>query len=154
MYTPKSTGARIAVIVFYIISIAIAVWIGLFFIDFANAWPDWGPGPSPTLFVWIPFAIAGFIALMLLVQILRMVNERDESMQVQHASTQTYPYDGARTTSTETSGYLEPEPIYGTPPFCSQCGASLDSELVEWVRPLRFRCPSCGEISRAEESLL
>jgi predicted RNA-binding Zn-ribbon protein involved in translation (DUF1610 family) len=151
LYTPKSTGGRIFVILSYIISIAVAIWMGFFLIDFANAWPDWGPGPSPSLFVWIPFAIAGFIAFMLLVQILRMVNERDESKRVQHSSTQAYPYYDARLTSTETSGYIEPEPTYETPPFCSQCGASLDSELVEWVGPQRFRCPSCGRIGKAEK---
>jgi predicted RNA-binding Zn-ribbon protein involved in translation (DUF1610 family) len=150
LYTPKSTGGRIFVILSYIISIAVAIWMGFFFIDFANTWPDWGPGLSPSLFVWIPFAIAGFITLMLLVQILRMVNERDESKQAQHSSTQAHSYDDARPTSTETSGYIEPEPIYETPPFCSQCGASLDSELVEWVGPLRFKCPTCGKIGKAE----
>ena len=154
MYTPRSAGARIAIIVFYIVSIAIVIWIGFFFIDFANTWPDWGPGPSPSMFVWIPFAVAGAMAFILLTQILKMVNERDESKEALHSSTQTYPYDDVRPTSTQTSGYIEPEPIYGPPPYCSQCGASLDPDLVEWVGPLRFRCPSCGKVSKAEETQL
>nr|KXH75422.1 MAG: hypothetical protein AM325_11290 [Candidatus Thorarchaeota archaeon SMTZ1-45] len=136
----------------YIIWIAIGVLMGFFFIDFANSWPDWGPGPHPSMFVWIPFAIAGVGVFALIVQIVNVVNERDESKHAQGFSARTYSYDDVPSTSTRTSGYLEPTQSYQAPPFCSQCGAELDSELVEWIGPLRFRCPSCGRTGKAEET--
>jgi predicted RNA-binding Zn-ribbon protein involved in translation (DUF1610 family) len=151
LYTPKSTGARIALIIFYIISIAIVIWIESFFIDFANAWPDWGPGPSPSLFVWIPFAIAGIMVLMLVVQVVNMVRKPGEASLTPKFSMRTHSYDDIPASSSETLGYHETTVSYRTPPFCSQCGASLDSDLVEWVGPLRFRCPSCGKTGKAEE---
>ncbi len=126
--------------------------MGFFFIEFANAWPDWGPGPHPSMFVWIPFAIAGIGVLAIVVQIVNIMNERDESKHAQGFSTRSYPYDDIPSTSTQMSGYSEPERTYRPPPFCSQCGAALDPELVEWIGAIRFRCPSCGKTGKAEET--
>ena len=154
MYTPKSTGARVALIVSYIISIAILIWMGFFFIEFANTWPDWAPGPSPSMFVWVPFAIAGIVVLMFVVQVVKMVRTPSEASFTPRFSMRTSSYDDASFPGSQTSGYREPTVSYKTPPFCSQCGASLDPDLVEWVGPLRFRCPSCGKVSKAEETQL
>jgi predicted RNA-binding Zn-ribbon protein involved in translation (DUF1610 family) len=137
--------------VFYIISIAIVIWVGFFFIDFANTSPDWGPGPSSSMFVWFPFAIAGVMALLLVAQIVNMVRRPGEASFTPGFSMRTTYHDDAFSSGSQTSGYREPSMTYRTPPFCSQCGASLDSDLVEWVGPLRFRCPSCGRIGKAEE---
>ncbi|MFW9976148.1 MAG: hypothetical protein ACFFDQ_12830 [Candidatus Thorarchaeota archaeon] len=136
----------------FIIWIIAGIWMGFFFMELANTWPDLGSGPHPSMFVWIPFAIAGVGALAMVVQIVNIVNERDKSKHAQEFSTRTYPYDDTPSTSTQMSGHSEPESIYRTPPFCSQCGAALDPELVEWIGPIRFRCPSCGKTGKAEES--
>jgi len=151
LYDSKSTSRRIVFIGIYTIWIVAGIWMGFFFIDFANAWPDWGPGPHPSMFVWIPFAIAGVGVLAVIFQIVNIVNERTDSKHTQEFSTRTYSYDDVPS-STQTSGYVEPMQSYGVPPFCSQCGAKLDSELVDWIGPLRFKCPSCGRTGKAEET--
>ncbi|MFW9964686.1 MAG: hypothetical protein ACFFCX_14040 [Candidatus Sifarchaeia archaeon] len=152
MYDAKSTSGQIMFIGIYIILIVIGILMGFLFIDFANAWPDWGPGPHPSMFVWIPFAVAGFGVLALIVQIINTVNERDKTRQAQGFPTRTYPYDDITPSSTRTSGYQEPTRSYQAPPFCSQCRAALDSEPVHWIGPLQFRCPSCGRIGKVEET--
>jgi len=126
--------------------------MGFFFIEFANAWPDWAPGPHPSMFVWIPFAIAGFMVLMLVVQVVKMVRTPSGPASTQDFSMRTHSYDEIPSSSSQISGYHEPTQSYRTPPFCSQCGAALDPEQVDWIGPLRFRCPSCGRTGKAEEA--
>jgi predicted RNA-binding Zn-ribbon protein involved in translation (DUF1610 family) len=120
--------------------------------EFANTWPDWGPGPHPSMFVWIPFAIAGFGVVMLCVQLVNLVRAHRESESTQSYPMRSSPYDSLSSSSTQISGYRETITSYRTPPFCSQCGAALDPEQVEWIGPLRFTCPSCGRIGTAEET--
>lgn len=41
--------------------------------------------------------------------------------------------------------------IHEPPSFCSDCGASLSSEEIEWVGPLTVKCPYCGATHRTEK---
>jgi len=50
-----------------------------------------------------------------------------------------------RETSRERSYVHEP------PSFCSDCGASLSAETIEWVGPLTVKCPYCGATHRTEK---
>ncbi len=34
--------------------------------------------------------------------------------------------------------------IHEPPETCSSCGAGISTETVEWVGPLRIKCPYCG----------
>jgi predicted RNA-binding Zn-ribbon protein involved in translation (DUF1610 family) len=34
--------------------------------------------------------------------------------------------------------------IHQPPEACSSCGAGISTETVEWVGPLRIKCPYCG----------
>jgi predicted RNA-binding Zn-ribbon protein involved in translation (DUF1610 family) len=145
-----STAGRIFIVGFFIIWIAGTISMGFFFIDFANSWPDWGPGPSPSLFVWIPFAMAGFGALILALNVYRWVKPSRMAVPERGYSTMESPYQGGRFASTQASGYREPAMSYEVQPYCSQCGAKLDSELVEWVGPISYKCPSCGHTHKAE----
>lgn len=78
MYDSKSTSRRIVFIGIYILWIVAGIWMGFFFIDFANAWPDWGTAPNPSMFIWVPFAIAGVGVFAVIFQIVNIVNERTE----------------------------------------------------------------------------
>jgi DNA-directed RNA polymerase subunit RPC12/RpoP len=149
-----SIGGRIMVIIFFIIWIAIAMTMGFSFIDFANSWPDWAPGPHPSLFIWVPFAFAGFGVLFLLFIIVGWLGKPRRKGSIQGYPVGATPYDEMPSSSTETSGYREPTLSYEIEPFCSQCGARLDSELVEWVGPLNYRCPSCGHTHKAKTRYL
>jgi hypothetical protein len=41
--------------------------------------------------------------------------------------------------------------IHEPPRFCTDCGASLSSEEIEWVGPLSVRCPYCGATHKTEK---
>ena len=41
--------------------------------------------------------------------------------------------------------------IHEPPHFCSECGASLSMENVEWAGPLTVRCPYCGNTMKTEK---
>jgi len=150
LQTKESNCGRIMIVGFFIIWIAMATAMGFSFIDFANSWPDWGPGPQPSLFVWVPFAFAGFGVLFLLFIIIGWVRKPSRTDPIQGYPVSTAPYDDVQSSSTQQSGYRDPTVSYEIQPFCSQCGSRLDSELVEWVGPVNYRCPSCGHTHKAE----
>ncbi len=41
--------------------------------------------------------------------------------------------------------------IHEPPRFCSECGATLSSEEIEWVGPLSVKCPYCGATHATEK---
>jgi predicted Zn-ribbon and HTH transcriptional regulator len=41
--------------------------------------------------------------------------------------------------------------VYQVPPRCPSCGASLNTEQVEWVGPLQTQCPYCLATIEATE---
>ena len=41
--------------------------------------------------------------------------------------------------------------VYEPPSFCSECGASLSMDSVEWAGPLTVRCPYCGNTMKTEK---
>jgi len=145
----SSAVGRILFAGFMLIWIISTVCIGFLFMDFAESWPDWGPGPSPSLFVWVPFAMAGVGVLVLLVAAVSWVRPSDKSTQDLPIMSGTY--DDFTSSSTVVSGHRAPSVSYEMPPFCSQCGSPLDSEQVHWVGRLRFTCPSCGKVNQTEE---
>ncbi|MDH4212683.1 MAG: hypothetical protein OEV85_02080 [Candidatus Thorarchaeota archaeon] len=154
MQSKESNCARIMIVGFLIIWITMAITMGFSFIDFANSWPDWGPGPHPSLFIWVPFAFAGFGFLFLLFIIIGWVRKPRKIGSIQRDPVVATQYDDTPSSSIQESGYREPTVSYEIEPFCSQCGARMDSELVEWVGPLKYRCSSCGYLHKAETKYL
>jgi hypothetical protein len=41
--------------------------------------------------------------------------------------------------------------VYEPPRFCTDCGAALTSEGIEWVGPLTIKCPYCGATHATEK---
>jgi hypothetical protein len=41
--------------------------------------------------------------------------------------------------------------VHEPPRFCSECGASINSEQIEWVGPLSVKCPYCGATLATEK---
>jgi len=54
---------------------------------------------------------------------------------------------GARTAQTPKEKTFIHEP----PRFCSDCGATMSSEGIEWVGPLTVKCPYCGATHATEK---
>lgn len=143
------SAGRALVAGFLLIWIISTVGVGFLFIDFAKSWPDWAPGPSPSLFVWVPFVMAGFGVLVLVMSVASWL--RPSSKPSQDLSIVTGAYDDTFSSGTVVSGYRAPSASHKIPPFCSQCGSPLDSEQVQWVGPLHFTCPFCGKVNQSEE---
>ena len=143
------TAIHLLAVVFAFFWLLTAFWMGFNFIDFASSWPTNFPGPSPWLFVWVPFAIGiiGFIAILggVLTQ-RRMIfgnaalfnkpsNETDEDVE---------DYDSSRH-----SGYQDRSDLE-IPDVCTKCEYALSREGLEWIGPLEFRCPYCGKVLQAK----
>jgi hypothetical protein len=41
--------------------------------------------------------------------------------------------------------------VFQVPPHCPSCGASINTEDVDWVGPLQAKCPYCGATIEAQE---
>jgi hypothetical protein len=41
--------------------------------------------------------------------------------------------------------------VHEPPNFCSDCGANLSMENVEWAGPLTVKCPYCGNTMKTEK---
>ncbi len=41
--------------------------------------------------------------------------------------------------------------IHEPPRFCTDCGAALSAEGIEWVGPLTVKCPYCGATHATEK---
>lgn len=54
---------------------------------------------------------------------------------------------GTRTSSEQ----KEKTYIHEPPRFCSDCGATLSAEGIEWVGPLTVKCPYCGATHATEK---
>lgn len=52
---------------------------------------------------------------------------------------------------TRTEAPKEKSYIHEPPRFCSDCGATLSSEDIEWVGPLSVKCPYCGATHATEK---
>ena len=49
------------------------------------------------------------------------------------------------------AGQKEKSFIHEPPRFCSDCGATLSSEEIDWVGPLSVKCPHCGATHATEK---
>lgn len=136
-------------ICFGIIWIGVCLTMGAFFTQFAEMWPSGGPGPSPSMLVWIPYAMSAFGVLMIVSAVWRLVN-KNKAQPVYQEPTQSVVNPWAQKSSSwATSGYDEEEMI-DIPDTCPHCQAALTDEGLEWVGPMSFKCPSCGNTVRAQ----
>jgi len=124
-------------------------WIGFMFIDFAQNWPSWAPGPSPWSMVWIPFAIGIGGAIMMLWGFSRQ-RRMLSIIQSRYQDPQTLidPFSKEYTVE-EPSRFRNDDEII-IPEVCSKCEYALPRDGLEWVGPMEFKCPYCGQTQRAK----
>jgi len=130
---------KIFIICFMIVWVFIALSMGFLFLEMASNWPTNFPGPSPMLFVWIPFVMAGAGVLML-VGVLKgfsrfSPNQGDDDIQIVS--------DQFEEGQTRTFGY-RPTSSPEIPEFCPNCETVFEYEQLQWTGPLSFLCPRCG----------
>lgn len=153
MSKEKSPTSLIGPIVTSIILIAVSIPMGSFMLDFAQGWPT-DFGPSPMLFVWIPYLMGGLGVLCIVGSIINYVrgDTKKPSSVVPTYTAEAEVVDPfqSRPTSGESSGYTDTTAIYDVPSYCNGCSAPLKTEEVDWVGPMSFSCPNCGKTQKAE----
>ncbi len=105
---------------------------------------------APVIFLFVPI---GNGTLGLLLGIASLMVEISDSMQVSPV------FDLVSTVSVEHFGGRKKTSsgeriMYRVPLKCPECGANLNEENIEWVRPLKAQCPYCYATVEAEEKFL
>jgi predicted RNA-binding Zn-ribbon protein involved in translation (DUF1610 family) len=137
-------------ICFLLIFIGVTITMGLSMMEFASGWPIGFPGPSPGLFVWVPFGMAGFATLMLIMIIVGQFRKKRTPDSIPKYDSGVTTYSAEDVLTSETSGYAGPTYIRTLPKFCNNCGSPIDESSVEWIDSMTFSCPHCGKKQRAE----
>jgi hypothetical protein len=86
----------------------VCIMMGSVVADFANSWPDWAPGPSPFLILWVPYAFVGIGILALFASVVSWIKHPIRLEKLQGHSTITVLPDDTEYTGFQTSGYREP----------------------------------------------
>lgn len=144
----------LAQVCFMIIFVGVAITMGAFITQMASNWPDWAPGPSPMIIVWIPYAMAAFVVIAFLSNIIktyRKTRTSDTSIRYE-SSIDTYSAEDVSTY--EASEYAAPTYIRVIPNFCNNCGSEIDEKSVEWVDSMTFTCPYCGKKQEADRKAI
>jgi hypothetical protein len=133
-----------------IVFIGVALTMGSFITQMASAWPDWAPGPSPMIMVWIPYAMAGLVVIAFLSNIIRNLRRTKTSDTSIRYESRIDTYSAEDVSTYEASGYGAPTYIRIVPKFCNNCGSELTESTVEWTESMKFTCPHCGKQQNAE----
>ena len=144
MESDQSGMGKIAIICFMMIWVGFALSIGVFAISI----------PFFSFFGFVPFAMAGFGVVFCLVALrsnsgfARSRRRVGSGYSISTTGDAMYSDSRRRMPSYRRSSQRV---VYQVPPRCPSCGASLNSEQVEWVGPLQAQCPYCLATVEASE---
>jgi len=152
-YTKSDVCATIAAIIVMVIGFLISNFIAESIPDAPPNWPGvWGPTP---ILVYMP-AIMTSIPLMFCIYMIATANRRartkSESPTVYRYRDETIVYTGDYELHSEPDSKV-PEKVYLIPAECSSCNAPINADVVDWVGPLKAKCPQCGAIIEAKEKI-
>ena len=147
-YTKTDAAAMIGAILIAIVGFLMSNLI-------ANSMPEGLPegfGPPPIV-VFMP-AIMTSIPLVICIVMAATANRRhrakSESSTVHRYRDETMVYTGDYQLDSEPES-KEPEKVYLIPAECPSCQSPINADVVDWVGPLKAKCPHCGEIVEAKE---
>ena len=108
----------------------------------ANAWVMMAGSPYTTVFDLIMF-VGGPIGMLILFTVICITTYRNRSAVIAgpDLSEVPIPIVGMPEITLHPD---EGEAIITLPAKCSNCGAALAMDEVDWVGPLQFKCPNCG----------
>ena len=122
-----------------IVWVFIALSAGFSFVEMASNWPTNFPGPSPMLFAWIPFAMAG-VGVLFLVMFLKNMSRFNPIQGIGDIQIVSDSFEERQTQTFGDRPASSPE----IPEFCPNCETVFEYEQLQWTGPLSFLCPGCG----------
>jgi MFS family permease len=154
-WTKTDVGATTAAIIAMIIGFLVSYYIAKSVPEEPPGWPwpgEWGP---PPIMVWMP-AIISSIPLIICIGMMATANRRARAKSQQPAvyryRDETLVYTGDYKIDSK-SELKEPEKIYLIPDHCPTCNSSLNADVVDWVGPLKAKCPYCETIIDVKEKI-
>ena len=144
-----SNTGKIVTACFFTFWCAIAFGMGFFLLEMtANS----GPYGPPPIIAFMPFGM-GILGLIICIAALRSKEPQIRAMPTYRPDTITYT--GDYTIHPEFSEQKKSgKSIYQIPSVCPSCGAAISNEEVDWVGPLKAKCPYCNATIDAEERFL
>jgi hypothetical protein len=145
-WTKNDYCATGAAIMLFGIGILISIFI-------TNSVPDFALEHTPTFILWMPAIVLTF-PLLFCICLMRTANRRHkteaEKAEVYRYRDETMIYTGDYEIDSKPET-KEPEKVYLIPAECPSCNKPISSEQVDWVGPLKAKCPYCEAIIKAKE---
>ena len=111
-----------------------------------------GFGPPPIL-IWMPMIMCSF-PLIICIYLMATADKRAQAKAakagIHRYRDETIVYTGDYQLDSEPKS-KEPEKVYLIPTECPSCFEPISAEVVDWVGPLKAKCPYCEAIIDAKE---
>ncbi|TFG30087.1 hypothetical protein EU527_15015 [Candidatus Thorarchaeota archaeon] len=150
MEQKSGISGKIVTACFFTIFCGAAFGMGLFVLQMIeqSPYPQYGP---PLIFALVPFGM-GIFGLIVCLSVLRSSGQEVPSTTSYRP--ETIVYTGDYSQSPEFSGQKRyGKAIYQIPSQCPACGAAISNEEVDWIGPLKAKCPYCRTTVDAEERI-
>ncbi|MGY5860012.1 MAG: hypothetical protein RTU63_11635 [Candidatus Thorarchaeota archaeon] len=145
-WTKNDYCAIAAAIVLFGVGILISIFI-------TNSIPDFALEHTPTIILWMPAIVLAF-PLLICFCLMRGANKRHKEKAgiagVHRYRDETIVYTGDYQIDSEAE-LKEPEKVYLIPTECPSCNISINEESVDWVGPMKAKCPHCEAIIEVKE---
>ncbi|MGY5879152.1 MAG: hypothetical protein RTV31_02830 [Candidatus Thorarchaeota archaeon] len=141
-----------------VIGAVVILGIGILFSNFIiNSMPELPGEPGyfgpPMILLYMP-AIMCSIPLIICIYMMATANKRAQAIgeisTVHRYRDETLVYTGDYQLDSKPES-KEPEKVYLIPAECPSCQSPLNADVVDWVGPLKAKCPHCGAIVEAKE---
>ncbi|TFG30689.1 hypothetical protein EU527_14165 [Candidatus Thorarchaeota archaeon] len=148
MEQKSGTSGKIITACFFTLFCGTAFGMGLFVLQMIeqSPYPQYGP---PLIIVLVPFGM-GIFGLVVCLSVL--FSSPKQTPLTPTYSPETIVYSGDYSVRPEFSEHKRSgRSIYQVPSVCPSCGAAISDEVVDWVGPLKAKCPYCNATIDAEE---
>ena len=147
----KYTRTDGCAVIFAIALFGFGIYLSSFIQSTMPSFPE-GFGPPPII-LWMP-AIMTAVPLVICMYLMATANKRHKAKVaragVHRYRDETMYYSGDYKLRSDTESEA-PEKVYLIPTNCPSCQNPISEESVDWVGPLKAKCPHCEAIIDAKE---
>lgn len=151
-WTKHDVFATCMALVAFVGGIIFSNWLIESYSEPPPGWPFPTYGP-PTIVLYMPaimFSIPLIICIILMATANRRHRAKMQGPTVYRYRDDTIVYTGDYEIHSEPDS-KEPEKVYLIPTECPSCNAPISVDFVDWVGPLKAKCPQCEAIIEAKE---